>query len=247
MSLARLQTLVRYWRRLYKEDSRRTFRSMGWLFSKYHLRFAKVRPGYPLSDIPVFFINLDRRPDRRIKFEETFGEFQLSDPIRVPGVEHVDPMIGCSLAHHRALSEALRSGAEVSIIAEDDVMMRCDPAKLHAVIAEFSGNRWLDVLCIGNRVKGLLFSISENLAVSNDIQTASLYVVKRSALEKLIQSMAESAELLALGAPWKDAAPDTHWKKLQQGVLTFAVPRERCATQRAGYSDIGRKEVAYDV
>ena len=245
--LTRIKTLMRYWRRLLREDLSWTLQSMVWVLSKYPLRFSRVRLGHPVSDLPVFFINLDRRPDRRAQFEETFGEFQLSKPIRIPGVEHADPMIGCSLAHQKALSEARKLGAEVSIIAEDDVMLRCSPAKLHAVISEFCGNSALDVLCVGNRVKGLLFTISDDLAVSNDIQTASFYVVKKHALGKLIQSMEESAQMLASGLPWKVAAPDTHWKKLQKRGLVFAVPRERCATQRAGYSDIGGKEVDYDV
>ena len=220
---------------------------MVWLVSKVHLRFQTTQNGRPIPEIPVFFINLDRRPDRRVLFEQSFGEFGLAEPIRVAGVEHVNPMIGCSLAHREALNEAKKMDAEMVIIAEDDVVMRCDPHTLHAAIDEFWMNSRLDVLCIGNRVKGFLFSISDNLAVSNDIQTTSLYAVKRTALTPLIQSMEESAEMLALGLPWSIAAPDTHWKKLQLGKLVFAVPLARCATQRAGYSDIAGANVAYRV
>lgn len=243
----RLVTLLRYWRRLFGENPRKFVGDLIWLSRVFALRFVRPSFGYPISQIPTYYINLDRRVDRRRLFEDGFKDFKLSPPIRVSGVEHLDGMIGCSLAHKNALEMALENGAEITIMAEDDIALRCESSELHAVIDEFCGNRRLDVLCIGNRVKGFLFSISENLAVSNDIQTASLYVVKKHALPKLIRSAEESAEMLARGLPYSVAAPDIHWKRLQGRELVFAVPLRRCATQRHGFSDIAGREVAYEV
>ena len=218
-----------------------------WLFPRIWFRFAKSNWFGDVSEIPVLYINLDSRVDRKLWFEQHFQNFELKSPVRVSGVSSSDGRIGASLAHKSALEIALSEKWSSVIICEDDIELRVSAEKLHQVIAEFMGREHLDVLCIGNRVKGVLFRLNENIAIANDVQTASMYVVKRRALPLLAKSAAESAELLRRGIRQDVSAVDAHWKVLQRGKLNFAVPYFRCVKQRPGFSDTAKKYTSYEV
>lgn len=231
----------------FRRDPSRATRDVFWLIPRIWFRWAQSSGFGDVKEIPVLFINLDARTDRRGLFEQHFRSFQLSSPIRVPGVPSDDGRVGASLAHQAALELAFKEKWPFVIICEDDIELKVPPKKLHRVISEFMGRKHLDVLCIGNRVKGVLFRLDEHLAIANDVQTASMYVVKREALLPLITSAIESAGLLRRGVPQEISAVDAHWKVLQRGPLNFAVPYFRCVQQRPGYSDTAGKFTSYSV
>ena len=242
-----LRANVTWFSKQFSRNPYRAIRDLFWLIPRTWFRWSRSSWFGDVSEIPVLFINLDSRADRRSLFEEHFLSFQLKSPIRIPGVVSDDGRVGASLAHKSALEYARREKWPHVIICEDDIELKVEPEQLHRVISEFMGRNHLDVLCIGNRVKGVLFRLDENLAIANDIQTASMYVVKSKALPLLISSAIESAELLRAGLPQEVSAVDAHWKVLQRGRLNFAVPFFRCVQQRPGYSNTAVKFTSYGV
>ena len=90
-------------------------------------------------------------------------------------------------------------------------------------------------------------AISKRLAVTADTATASCYVAKAAAIDKLKKSFQESAFMIRAGQPIGISAIDQHWKKLQRKDLLFAIPRTRAVRQRASYSNIEGRDVFYGV
>jgi GR25 family glycosyltransferase involved in LPS biosynthesis len=89
---------------------------------------------------PVFYINLDRQPEKRQYIESQFAAYNISPFYRVPGVDgkHVQPnefvspyefrddlkihQIGCIMAHVRAIEMFYNTcSADIGLIIEDDL------------------------------------------------------------------------------------------------------------------------------
>lgn len=240
-------SLFRWWRGQWKLNRVQLVRDLSWLAPRIWLRWCRFTEEKDATSIPVLFINLDHRTDRRKAFERDYPAFGLQQAIRISGVDAEDGRVGASLAHKAALEEALKKDWKNVIICEDDIELVVDSVSLHKVISEFLACKYLDVLCIGNRVKGVLYQLTDNLALSNNIQTASMYVVKKQSMDLLRISASESVEMLKAGLPQDIAAVDAHWKTLQSGSLNFCVPYFRCVQQRPGFSDTARKYTNYGV
>lgn len=79
----------------------------------------------PVRSIPVAYVNLDHRPDRRWSTERLWRhELGMADVTRIPGVIDTPPARGCSRAHLNALTmlQAHPAGTQYVILAEDDVV-----------------------------------------------------------------------------------------------------------------------------
>ena len=83
------------------------------------------------NNLPVYYINLDRRIDRLLSFTNQAAELDLKNVFRVEAVdgsfvkEEVNGMsnveIACSTSHLLALKEFLKSNFQFAMICEDDV------------------------------------------------------------------------------------------------------------------------------
>ena len=74
------------------------------------------------DNIPVFFINLEKDTERLIHIQNILNKiFNLTDIYRICGVKHEIGMEGCRLAHINAHIDAISSGFNYYIIAEDDI------------------------------------------------------------------------------------------------------------------------------
>lgn len=77
------------------------------------------------TDLPVFYINLGHRTDRRALTESLWRErLGMAHVDRVEGVPETPGHIGCTRAHMRAIDEILRrpESERFVILAEDDVV-----------------------------------------------------------------------------------------------------------------------------
>ncbi len=89
---------------------------------------------------PVFYINLDRQPEKRQYIESQFAAYNISPFYRVPGIDgkHVQPaefessyefldslkihQIGCIMAHVRAIEMFYNTSSDdIGLIIEDDL------------------------------------------------------------------------------------------------------------------------------
>lgn len=83
-----------------------------------------------LSNVPVFYINLDKHHDRRLYMENHLRENNIEKYFRVQGIVGSDvgnhtnlssSEFGCTLSHIKALKCFLETDYEFALICEDDV------------------------------------------------------------------------------------------------------------------------------
>jgi hypothetical protein len=192
------------------------------------------------------YINLEVRPDRALQAQQEFVRLGMRNVVRFEAIDLPNRSLGAASSHHRILSTFVEEKLSSPVlICEDDVEFLADNSELQSIYAEFVEDPRLDVLCLAFLIKNTVkdrflppFGVSERLMISNEVVTQACYVVKPSALIPLVNCLDRSKRLLELGVPWHLAAGDVLWQSLQQGRLTFAIPRTRVVRQRAGFSDI---------
>jgi len=199
---------------------------------------------FQVGGIPVTYINLARRVDRRLETEKELQAIGLRNLRRFSAIESSDGPLGCARSHAAVLRET-NSSSYPLLVCEDDIDFLADSNRLSKVIIEFLANSELDVLCLAYRLRGPKVKVSSELAIANNVQTTACYVVKVSAAQALMRSFQESASLLSQGVPAAKAAIDIHWKKYQARELVFCVPTPPVARQRVSYSDIAGKVKDY--
>ena len=115
-----------------------------------------------MANVPILYINLDRSKERKVRMEEQFQRFGITNYKRVPAfdgrklfsdsslraktVELPKDMkqssgeIGCSLSHLRAAEMALEIDAPYVLVMEDDIHLtfyerRASPRPLIRVVS----------------------------------------------------------------------------------------------------------------
>ena len=74
--------------------------------------------------IKGFYINLDKRPDRKLHFENIQEKYSFfSELERLSACEHEKGFIGCSQSHIKALKKCKNMEGEVFMICEDDLII----------------------------------------------------------------------------------------------------------------------------
>lgn len=197
------------------------------------------------SQLRAVYINLDHRRDRRRELEGEFKRLGIALPERFAAVKREFGGLGCSESHRDCMTLDLAPHHLALMVCEDDLEFLCTKEELEDTIAEFLNNPSLDVLCIGNASIEKPLSISQRLSIANNIQTTSCYVAKPQAIPHLFESFDKSVKRLLEGGTWSRNALDQTWKEKQQGTLFFAIPTRKLAKQRASFSDIELRDVAY--
>ena len=83
--------------------------------------------------IKGFYINLDKRPDRKLHFENIQEKYSFfSELERLSACEHEKGFIGCSQSHIKALNKCKDMEGEVFMICEDDLIIFNDE-KVHLI------------------------------------------------------------------------------------------------------------------
>ena len=198
-----------------------------------------------MTNLPILYINLDHREDRKNETLAEFSKIGLKGTVRLPAIAEENGALGCAKSHVAALTRLRNTDFTAAIICEDDVEFLVDRTKLDKVVQAFLDSPSLGVLCLVNRVRGPRIRIHNELAVSNNIQMAACYVLKPWALAPLLDSFSISAQGLAGGEPARTHAIDQGWKKLQSRVMLFGVPWAHVARQRESFSDIEKKVKSY--
>lgn len=205
-----------------------------------------LAPGSDKCSLKIAVINLQERVDRRNEIEKHFGIRNLEFSF-IPGVKHAIPLAGCAQAHIQAMRKWAPEDFEILMICEDDIEFLKPQWYIDKLILEFCKNPALDVLCLGNSTRKPLVPISASLAISDDIQTASCYLLKRSGVSKIAPLFEYSSKMLQDGNDHRLYAHDVLWKQLQRNSMIFAVPRKSVARQKKSFSDIQMKVVNYGV
>jgi glycosyl transferase, family 25 len=189
-----------------------------------------------------FFINLNRRIDRRLQFETEASRMRV-EVERFSAIAHRVPAIGCTMSHLAVLKLARARGYERVCIFEDDFQFTVSNEEYRAVIAAIPSD--FDVVMLG-------WYINESLPY-NDVfgkvlsaTTASAYIVNRKFYDTMIATL-ETAASLFQANPYDISAyiNDQYWIRIQP-TSNWLYSLKRIGRQRPGYSDLVGAHVVYD-
>jgi len=184
----------------------------------------------------AFYINLNRRQDRRQQFEE---ECRLMDiqVERFPAIEKTPGMLGCHLSHLTVLRKAKEMGLPNVLIFEDDFEFLVDrDTFITQLQLFFDSNIDYDVLLLSYNIQASE-PLNEIVSRGTDVETASGYIVHSKFYDKLIDNLTTNYSLLeSTGAHWL-YLNDQCWKTLQKDnrFLYFNI---RLGKQRNSFSDL---------
>ena len=197
----------------------------------------------------IFYINLERRIDRRLLLEREFLRMDLSGE-RFPAIEDTIGMIGCGKSHLAVLKLAKERGYKNILILEDDFEFLVDKEIFEKEISTFFSLKMdYDVLmlsynCVNNHDYTALEST--NVFKVNSAQTTSGYIVNEHFYDILIKCFEEGLDKLIETNNQSKYSLDQYWKILQPRSKWFGFCK-RIGKQRSSYSDIENRYVNYGV
>lgn len=168
------------------------------------------------KDVPIYYINLARSPERRKRFEEEVKLYKIQNQVfRVPAVDGKKELTsvfegdlgdfsfsnrmskvtfgeaGCTLSHLRAMLEIYKAGHEFALVFEDDVSFALLPfwAKtLNEIIQELPGD------APALHMASLRFGKKTFSPLKKtDVYTCA-YLLSRKAIKKLFNRLCPSFE-----------------------------------------------------
>lgn len=207
----------------------------------------------------IYYINLDKRTDRREHIENEIKKVLDSDlkiTRRMPGVVcdgyegRVKGAIGCSMSHQSVIAESIRDGLNNVMIFEDDFEFLCDRNRFMQDLERFMKTHPdYDILLFGvNSPAGIYRAPSRNNAFIkvNASQTTSGYMVSKKGLPKMKAACDRSVEGLKTTKCVQAHAVDLEWHSVMKEGNVYAFPY-RVGRQMQSYSDIELRMVNYKI
>ncbi len=196
----------------------------------------------------IFYINLDKREDRRSEIEDELKKYDLYEKseritaIHTPG----QGILGCTMSHLHAIKLAKERNYSNVLILEDDFQFTVSKEEFENQLQLFFENNIEYDVCMIS----YLLQISQPTEFSFlkkviEAQTASGYIIHSAFYDKMIQLYEWAVPLLAQTNQHWNYANDQCWKKLQPTANWYCFTN-RCGKQRAGYSDNSERYNDYD-
>ena len=198
-----------------------------------------------ISDIKhVFYINLEKRSDRKEKVEKELSNIGISAQ-RFNAIQLTQGAVGCSLSHLKCLQRAKENNWSHVMICEDDIQF-LDPQLFINQLNRFLHNhkKWDVILLAGNNLPPYK-KVDETCIKVNHCQTTTGYIVQSHYFDNIINNIREGIEKL-IREPDKPFfyAIDKYWISLQkEGDWYLIIPLS--VTQRVDYSDIEKRMTNY--
>lgn len=188
-------------------------------------------------DFHIFYINLDRRIDRRGEIETELRAVGLHGE-RFAAIDMIPGFVGCAESHLAVLKLAKTRGYTFTLILEDDFMF-LTPAPLTTIRELIATESQWDVCMLSYNMLQDGAWLSHTIARrAIEAQTTSGYIVAARYLDTLIQLYEKTNPLLAESkANWL-YANDQCWKRLQRRD-TWIYMVDRMGKQRPSWSDTG--------
>lgn len=201
----------------------------------------------------IFYINLQRRDDRRKEIEDELNKMELSYE-RFNAVERTPGCVGCCYSHLSVLKLAKERGYKNVLIFEDDFTFRVSKEEFEKRLGSFFeiyGDNY-DV-----------FMLSYNMRESTDVilpegnydfkmkhvryaQTASGYIVNSKYYDKLIHLYEWAFPMLEKTGQHWIYMNDVVWRCLQQSDSWYCM-EPRFGIQRESFSDLAGGVCNYGV
>jgi len=188
----------------------------------------------------IFYINLEKRTDRREEIEKELTDYGLIDKTERYEA-HYTPhsgIVGCGYSHLNVLKLAKERNYKNVLILEDDFMFIVPKEEFEeSVNAFFETTPTYDVCMISYIVqKGEEIPNNTIIGKVIDGQTASGYIVNNHYFDVLIQLYEWAIPLLEQTNEHWNYANDHVWKRLQPADNWYYMLK-RLGKQRDGYSD----------
>ncbi len=192
-----------------------------------------------------FYINLDRRIDRRMQIEMEFARMGISAE-RFRAITHSVPPVGCLMSHLSVLKLARARNYPQVCVFEDDFEFLVSKEEYAAIIGKIPSDA--DVVMLG----WYLFDTAPYDATFGKVlkaTTTSGYIMRRQFYDTAIQTLEEGLRLFQEHIREIDAISkysiDQYWCRIQPSAKWLYSLR-RVGRQRAGFSDLMGAQVAYD-
>jgi hypothetical protein len=183
-----------------------------------------------MFNIPVLYINLEKRKDRKIHIEEQLKDFKSVERIEAIDTPHYG-YLGCVLSHIKALEYAKEMGWDEVIICEDDFEWI---QKDKFVYPEID----FDVCMISGKINEKEF-LSSNYNKVLDGRHTDCYLIKKHFYDKLIHNFKEGYQKLKIKKEECNYI-DVYWLSLQKKYM-FITPSLQIGRQMKDYSDIQKR------
>ena len=196
----------------------------------------------------IFYINLDKRTDRKEDIENELQSFNLSDNVeRFSGIDRPEQgILGCTMSHLAVIKLAKERQYKQILILEDDFYFTVTKEEFENQLTEFfDSNISYNVCMIAYKLNNSTTTDYPFLTKVLDGQSASGYIVHESFYDSIINLYEEAIPQLEQTKQHWNFANDQVWKKLQPNADWFALT-PRCGRQRAGFSDNSQKFETYD-
>lgn len=196
-----------------------------------------------------FYINLDKRTDRRIHIESELTHLGLQNNVRrFPAILNKDnPALGCTQSHLNCLEIARDNNWDLVWICEDDAFIN-DPTEFNQALVRILSSRiqW-DVILLGGVIIGDVMPVNRACdKIITGCQTTTGYIVRRHYYDRLISNIKEGGMKLSENPGERTKyAIDRYWIPLQQQHNWYILSKNATLTQYGGYSDIENQDVDY--
>jgi GR25 family glycosyltransferase involved in LPS biosynthesis len=195
----------------------------------------------------IFYINLNKRTDRRLEIENELNNFGLSFE-RFEAIETSDfGIYGCGLSHLGVLKISKERGYKNVLILEDDFTFLVSKEEFENNLTKFFESE------INYDVCKLAYNLHEFQEINNETlgkivysATASAYIVNNHYFEKLINLYEWALPLLNSTKCHWIYANDQIWKDYQKQDNWYYF-KIRIGKQRPSYSDNGQSFTDYNV
>lgn len=191
-------------------------------------------------DIPILYINLDSRTDRREHMEKILDGYNYE---RVPAVYDEHGYIGCAKSHIKCMEIIIQRGYDRCIILEDDFVFIGDNNFNTIKIPDFD----FDIFLFCNHIQEYDKIDSDFNRVKN-AQWTSGYMVNKTIVEdlkyNLIEGMTKITEVYNSGKIDRHIRKyylDIYWNILFDEYVAVGL-NKTIASQLNDYSDIQNRE-----
>ena len=184
----------------------------------------------------VFYINLDRRPDRNQEIEEELEKLGIH-ATRFSAIDRSPGIVGCGYSHLAVLKLAKERHYKNVLIFEDDFQSLVSKKEFWKQLRDFFNSKIpYNVLMLAHRLE-IYSEYNDQLFAVQYATTASAYIVNSSFYDKLIDLYEMNLpKLVETGQHWV-YANDQIWVNLQKQGDWYAL-KTRLGKQRASFSDL---------
>lgn len=182
-----------------------------------------------MSNIPILYINLDHRKDRKEHMEQLLNG---KNYYRIPAIYDTDNgYIGCVKSHIKCLEFAKTMNFDRVVILEDDFVFKGNNNFNNMILPKCD----YDILLLCNLVKDMQY-YNDDFNKVKYAEWTSGHIVKCHMYDILIKNLNDGMNHL-IRDNIKDNYLDVYWNKLLNGYTTL-VHKNIVAVQKGSYSDI---------